>query len=135
MKARRIFETIIYADDLEESKRFYGTVFGLPLISSSEICLAFRLEGSVLLVFDRKRSCEAGRAVPAHGTEGAGHVAFAMQESEFGDWNRHLTSHEVEIEKFVEWDDGGTSIYVRDPSGNSVELAPPTLWGGGWDFS
>ena len=25
-------------------------------------------------------------------------------------------------------------ILVRDPAGNSVELAPPTIWGGGWRF-
>jgi hypothetical protein len=36
----------------------------------------------------------------------------------------------VEIEREVDWDEGGTSLYVRDPAGNSVELAPPTIWGG-----
>jgi hypothetical protein len=36
----------------------------------------------------------------------------------------------VPIEREIEWDEGGTSIYVRDPAGNSVELAPPTIWGG-----
>ena len=35
----------------------------------------------------------------------------------------------------VPWPEGGRSIYFRDPAGNSLELAPPTLWGGGWDFS
>ncbi len=33
----------------------------------------------------------------------------------------------------VNWDQGGTSLYFRDPAGNSIELAPPTLWGG-WEF-
>lgn len=65
---------------------------------------------------------------------GEGHLAFAMREEELGDWQIHLAEHKVEIENLVEWDDGGVSIYVRDPSGNSIELAPTTLWGGGWRF-
>jgi len=32
------------------------------------------------------------------------------------------------VEKEINWEDGGTSIYFRDPAGNSVELAPATLW-------
>jgi hypothetical protein len=38
-----------------------------------------------------------------------------------------------EIEREVDWDEGGRSIYLRDP-GNVVELAPPTLWSRGWEF-
>jgi catechol 2,3-dioxygenase-like lactoylglutathione lyase family enzyme len=40
----------------------------------------------------------------------------------------------VSIEREVDWDEGGRSIYFRDPAGNVVELAPPTLWSGGWEF-
>ena len=40
----------------------------------------------------------------------------------------------LDVEMEVEWPEGGRSLYVRDPAGNSVELAPPTLWGGGWRF-
>jgi catechol 2,3-dioxygenase-like lactoylglutathione lyase family enzyme len=29
------------------------------------------------------------------------------------------------------WPAGGRSLYIRDPAGNLVELAPPTLWGFG----
>ena len=35
----------------------------------------------------------------------------------------------VDIETEVEWPGGGRSIYVRDPAGNSVELASSTIWG------
>ena len=34
----------------------------------------------------------------------------------------------VAIEAEVEWPSGGRSLYFRDPAGNVVELAPPTLW-------
>jgi catechol 2,3-dioxygenase-like lactoylglutathione lyase family enzyme len=47
---------------------------------------------------------------------------------------RRLEQAGVVIEQVVEWDQGSRSIYFRDPAGNSVELAPPTLWGGGWEF-
>ena len=36
---------------------------------------------------------------------------------------------EVSIEAEVEWPNGGFSIYLRDPAGNSVELATPSIWG------
>ena len=44
-------------------------------------------------------------------------------------WRAQLQAHGVAIEMEVNWEQGGTSIYFRDPAGNSIELAPPTLWG------
>ena len=40
----------------------------------------------------------------------------------------HLNKKGVEIEKNMVWDERDTSIYFRDPSGNSVELASETLY-------
>ena len=40
----------------------------------------------------------------------------------------------IRIELEMDWKEGGRSIYFRDPAGNVVELAPATLWGGGWEF-
>jgi hypothetical protein len=40
----------------------------------------------------------------------------------------------IPIEREVEWEEGGHSIYFRDPAGNVVELAPPSLWGGDWRY-
>ncbi len=50
---------------------------------------------------------------------------------EFDHWQRRLAVAGVTIEQIVDWEQGGRSIYFRDPAGNSLELAPPTLWGGG----
>ncbi len=33
------------------------------------------------------------------------------------------------IESEFEWPQGGHSIYIRDPSGNSIEFAEPRIWG------
>lgn len=129
----RVFETVLYADDLAAMERFYGETLGLEVISRSELLISFRCAGSVLLIFNRAQSSEPDRDVPSHGATGAAHVAFALRPEDFGMWMARLEQARVPIEKVVPWEQGGRSIYFRDPAGNSVELAPPTLWGGGWE--
>lgn len=130
MKAMRIFETALYAKDLAAAERFYCEVLGLEVVSRLEKRgVAFRCGQGVLLVFDPKRTRVPDREVPTHGADGEGHVAFAIPQSELDAWRRHLQERGVSIEVEVEWPEGGQSIYFRDPAGNSVELAPPTLWG------
>lgn len=131
-KVTRIFETVLYADDLDAAVEFYSGILGMEVIQRSELFITFRCEDGVLLVFDPVRSSKPGRSVPAHGTSGPGHVAFVVQAEELDSWHEHLRNHGVEIEAEVEWKTGGISLYIRDPADNSVELAPPTLWGGGW---
>lgn len=58
-------------------------------------------------------------------------MAFAVSGTELDGWRAHLLDCQVPIEMEVEWPEGGRSIYFRDPAGNSVELAPPTMWGFG----
>jgi hypothetical protein len=43
-------------------------------------------------------------------------------------WREHLTAHRVAIEREIHWEAELASIYVRDPAGNSVELANGELW-------
>lgn len=132
MQARRIFETVLYAPDLAEAARFYHEVFGLEVVARGDLVVALRCGDGLLLLFDPERSSRPGREVPSHGAVGPGHIAFLLEDGEADAWRRQLAGHDVEIEREVTWADGGRSIYVRDPAGNSVELAPPTLWGGGW---
>lgn len=134
MKATRIFETVIYADDLPAARQFYTEVLGLELYSAFDVALSFRCDSGVLLIFDPVKAARPGRDVPSHGPHGPGHLAFAAADSELDRWRAQLAAQGVPIEKEVTWDFGGTSLYFRDPAGNSIELAPPTLWGGGWDF-
>lgn len=134
MKPLRIFETVLYSTDLAAMERFYDEVMGLELISRSELVVSFRCDGSVLLIFDPIMSQPEGRDVPSHGMTGEGHIAFAANEDELANWQQRLANAGVEIEQIVDWKQGGRSIYFRDPAGHSVELAPPTLWGGGWTF-
>ena len=135
MQLGRVFETVLYAGDLAAAERFYCDVLGLERLYRTELMLVLRCgPQSVLLIFDPAHSSLSGRAVPSHGTSGAGHVAFLTGPRELDGWRRQLLDRGVEIEQEVEWESGGLSIYFRDPAGNSVELAPPTLWGGGWQL-
>jgi catechol 2,3-dioxygenase-like lactoylglutathione lyase family enzyme len=51
-----------------------------------------------------------------------------MEEADIPAWRSHLQGRGIEIESEVHWPQGGTSLYVRDPAGNSIELATPIIW-------
>jgi catechol 2,3-dioxygenase-like lactoylglutathione lyase family enzyme len=134
MQATRIFETVLYAEDLVAAERFYQEALGLESLGRSALMVTLRCGGGVLLIFDPRRSGVPGRDVPSHATSGAGHVAFPAKPDDLPAWREQLRRAGVSIEREVVWDEGGCSVYFRDPAGNSVELAPSTIWGGGWQF-
>jgi catechol 2,3-dioxygenase-like lactoylglutathione lyase family enzyme len=123
----RIYETVLYADDLRAVGDFYRDVLGLRSVGEpGELAATFRLDdGGMLLFFAPKLSSQPGRAVPSHGAIGAGHVALSVDELD--PWRDRLRAAGVEIEQEVDWD-GGRSIYVRDPAGNVVELVEGDIW-------
>jgi len=125
-----VYETVLYADDVEAMKAFYEDVLGLRLVDGpDELSAAFRLpDGGVLLVFHPGRSGQPSRAVPSHGAHGTGHVAFRIPPGTHDAWRHALLEHGVVVEREVEWPRGGRSLYVRDPAGNSVELTADEIW-------
>lgn len=130
-EATRIYETVLYAEDLDAAARFYTEGFGLRVLGQSDVMLVLGIGENYVLIFDPSKSSAAGRQVPSHGMTGQGHVAFTADEPELPAWRARLAEAGIEIESEVQWGDEGergTSIYVRDPAGNSVELAPPILW-------
>ena len=125
----RVYETVVYGDDLGAMADFYAGVLGLRLVDADALVTAFRLDDrALLLVFDAERSSAAGRPVPSHGAKGPGHVAFAVEPGELDAWTERLRRAGVAIEQEVEWGDRGRSLYVRDPAGNSVELVDGDMW-------
>ena len=128
-----ILEAAIYADDLDAAERFYGRVLGFRKIARvGDRHVFFRFRNTVLLVFNasetRKPSGNPNLPVPPHGMTGAGHVCFAASSGDLDQWADVFLSHSIAIEADFRWPDGCRSIYVRDPSGNSVEFAERGLW-------
>jgi SAM-dependent methyltransferase len=130
-----VVETAVYASDLRAMESFYTRVLGLPVIGQeADRHVFFRVgESQVLLVFKAETTLHGGQ-FPAHGASGPGHFALGIPAESLGDWRRHLQSCDVPIEKEFVWPRGGTSLYFRDPGGNSVELITPGVWGtpAGW---
>ncbi len=128
-----ILETILYARDIAAAERFYADVIGLPV----QLCLPERFVFLVcgqqmLLIFnpDHSRRNDPALGVPRHGAEGAGHVCFrARDRADLEAWRAHFIAAGIPIESVHVWSGGHLSLYVRDPAGNSVELAEPALWG------
>jgi catechol 2,3-dioxygenase-like lactoylglutathione lyase family enzyme len=88
----------------------------------------------VLLIFNAEATKvppapDARLKVPPHGAVGDGHLCFAASADEIVRWKAHLEAKKIAIESEFEWPQGGRSIYIRDPSGNSIEFAEPRIWG------
>ena len=129
MTLGQLSEAAIYVPDLAAAERFYHGVLGLKMISSMEgRGMSFRCGETVLLVFDPERTRLPDAGVPTHGASGEGHIAFAVDDAELDGWGARLMEKGVAIEAEVAWPSGGRSLYFRDPAGNVVEFAPPTLW-------
>lgn len=129
VRARAILETVLYAPDVAAAEAFYTGVFGLTVaLHMGSRGVALHCGDGVLLVFDPAATRADDQEVPSHGAEGPGHVAFTATADELPAWRAHLAARAVPVEREVTWPGGGTSLYLRDPAGNSVELAPPGLW-------
>lgn len=129
----RVLETALYVSDLARARAFYAGVLGATVLLDTPRLVALGVAGqSVLLLFQRGATAEAlptpGGVVPGHGGDGVQHLAFAIAPATLAAWRAHLAAAGVALESEVAWPRGGTSLYVRDPDGHSVELATPGLW-------
>ena len=129
MQVQSVLETCLYVDDLARAEEFYKEVLGLVVESRQDgRHVFFHCGQQMLLLFNPLVSRESNDHFPSHGAVGPGHVAFAAQKSELAAWKEQLARHGVAIEKVIDWPGGGQSVYFRDPAGNSLELATPSIW-------
>jgi catechol 2,3-dioxygenase-like lactoylglutathione lyase family enzyme len=130
-----VLESALYCADLEAAERFYHEVLGLEVLTRQPGRHVFlRCGRGMVLLFNPEAtadpaSASGGPPVPSHGAHGPGHLAFRLPERDIEEWRTHLMAKEVPIEAEVRWPRGGYSLYVRDPAGNSIELATAALWG------
>ncbi|WP_027155897.1 VOC family protein [Mesorhizobium sp. WSM2561] len=135
MTPSAILESALYVTDLDAAEKFYTDVLGLDLLGKVDgRHLFFRCGDGVLLIFNAEATRvppapDAKLKVPPHGTVGDGHLCFAASADEIVRWKAHLEQKKIAIESEFEWPQGGRSIYIRDPSGNSIEFAEPRIWG------
>ncbi|RWK97272.1 MAG: glyoxalase/bleomycin resistance/extradiol dioxygenase family protein [Mesorhizobium sp.] len=135
MTPSAILESALYVTDLDAAEKFYTDVLGLDLLGKVDgRHLFFRCGDGVLLIFNAEATKvppapDARLKVPPHGTVGDGHLCFAASADEIARWRAHLERKKIVIESDFEWPQGGRSIYIRDPSGNSIEFAEPRIWG------
>ncbi|HQU67764.1 MAG TPA: VOC family protein [Albidovulum sp.] len=127
-------ESSLYARDLDAAEAFYAGTLGLGVVMRQPgRHVFFRAGASILLIFNPVATAEGPQPdsrlpVPGHGATGPGHYCFSVAREEMDLWRTHLEAADVAIEADFLWPNGARSIYVRDPAGNSVELAEPALW-------
>ena len=130
---KAVLETSLYVNDLDRALTFYEQVLGLRRIEDGYFAggrgaaLQVGSGPSVLLLF-RAEITRLGGELPAHGTIGAGHVAFRVEPEDLPRWRERLREHGVPIEKEFAFGEHLPSIYFRDPDGNSLELAVADIW-------
>ena len=128
MKATRILETCLYAENLSEAEEFYHRVLGLEAFAKVEDRhVFFRCGAAVFLIFNPTMT--SAEDFLAHGAVGEGHVAFHMRPDEVEGWKAHFESQGVPIESEHSWPGGGISLYFRDPAGNCLEMVTAKTWG------
>ncbi len=136
MNLTELLESSLYVTDIEAAEEFYTEILGLELHAKApDRHLFFQCGRRMLLLFNASvttHPLDGSQDAPAHGAEGAGHVAFAVRDLEIDGWKEHLSARGVTIEKEIEWQ-GSRSIYFRDPSGNSLEITSPGIWDLGED--
>jgi catechol 2,3-dioxygenase-like lactoylglutathione lyase family enzyme len=133
MNIENIAEAVLYVDDLPAATRFYQDVLKLPLsYSFADASFLQTGERSTLILFDRARLLRRQSAIPHHGADGPGHVAFAVPHESMEAWRQQLAEQGIAVEHEQSWPQGTHSLYFRDPAGNSVELIDgrhyPRVW-------
>ncbi|HGM5493088.1 TPA: VOC family protein [Serratia fonticola] len=133
LKIERVIETVLYVSDIERAATFYQQVLQLPAMVANERFRAYNIaDQSVLLLFISGDSLNGAHYpegyIPPHDGSGPQHLGLAVSKAQLPLWEQQLAEHGVEIEGRMHWEQGGESIYFRDPDGHLLELVTPGIW-------
>ena len=126
-KADGILESSLYVSDVPRSVRFYQQTFGFTVISEfgERGCAMQAGPRQVLLLF--KKGASLTFSSP-HDGGGELHLAFAIAATELAPWESWLQERGIAIEEKRTWEEGGRSLYFRDPDRHLLELVTPGTW-------
>ena len=126
-KADGILESSLYVGDVPRSVRFYQETFGFTVISEfgERGCAMQAGPRQVLLLF--KKGASRTFSSP-HDGGGELHLAFAIAATELAPWESWLQERGIAIEEKRTWEEGGRSLYFRDPDRHLLELVTPGTW-------
>jgi len=131
-----ILETALYVSDMKRSHDFYCDLFDFRVISTGTRLTDLSInDRQVLLLFAKGASRQPtmtarGDSVPPTDADGELHLAFSISADDWATWTERLASRNILIESNVRWEEGGRSLYFRDPDRHVIELATPGLWPG-----
>lgn len=126
-RADGILESSLYVSDVPRSVRFYQETFGFTVISAfgERGCAMQAGPRQVLLLF--KKGASRTFSSP-HDGGGELHLAFAIAATELAPWESWLQERGIAIEEKRTWEEGGHSLYFRDPDRHLLELVTPGTW-------
>ena len=114
-------------------KDFQVNRLGLDLVSEEEGRHVFLKAGkSMLLIFNPENTSLAANSIfPVHGAitpPSSIHFALEIEQVDYEAAKNVLIQNKILIEKEMSWDNGGKSIYFRDPVDNLVEIVTKGQW-------
>ncbi len=119
-----IEHVLLLVDGLERTLGFYEGVLGASVESRfpNHAMVELRVGVSHLDIVDTSVAEGAWASPPIAGGRNVDHIGLRVRADEAA-LRRHLATHGVEIvEERADEAPAGVSLYVRDPSGNVVEL-------------
>lgn len=121
MKIQGVNHFCFSVSDLERSIVFYQEVFGADIVVKGRKLAYFDLDG--LWIALNQEDVERDLTPPTYT-----HIAFTVDEQDFGAWVRRLKELEVQIMPGRQRDERDKcSVYFLDPDGHMFELHTGTL--------
>ncbi len=120
----RLDHVLVIVSGMAESLRFYGDVLGCDVESRLPDygMVELRAGSSHLDLVDTAVPQGAWARPAVAGGRNVDHIALRLKHADERALRDHLAAHGVAIAEERIEDDGAVSLYVRDPSGNTIEL-------------
>lgn len=129
MTITQVKEIALYVKDLEESKEFYHTLLGFPIIGEvKDRHIFFRVGSSVLLCFNPAIT-QRDIFLPPHFAYGHQHIAFEVSQDEYENWKMKIIALNIQIIHEHDWGNGFKSFYFKDVDSHVLEIVPAGMWG------